>query len=116
MILTLGPGFSVTDKPDPDKSPKAGNLSNKPLYSFELIFPSGLKKEFLFFNAFEKRTWLMAFESLLGSFDFDQEYELLNEVEEIEGEVAYKGFSLETGESVVISILPKRADLNTPEF
>ena len=51
----------------------------------------------------------------MGSFDFESEYELLNEVQEIPGEISYKGFSLTTGESLVLSVLPKRPDSSLSE-
>lgn len=75
------------------------------------MLPSGLKKEFLFFDSFEKHAWLTALSSVIDDFDFDSEYEILNEVEEIPGETSFKSFSVITGEPLVFSILPRRPHL-----
>ncbi len=71
MIVRLRPGFEVIDKEESEISPKSGVHCNQHLWSFELVFPSGSKKELFFVDYFEKRLWIKAINSILAYDAFD---------------------------------------------
>ena len=73
MIIPLLPGFVIDDHSDPPMISKEDGES-RPLYSFDLIFPSGVKKGFLFFVPAEKRLWVAALTAIIGGFDYDVQY------------------------------------------
>ena len=50
MIISLFSGFFLVDKQESELSIKSKDHTDQKLYSFELVFPNGFKKEFLFFS------------------------------------------------------------------
>lgn len=44
MIISLFSGFFLVNKQESELSLKSQNSENQKLYSFELVFPNGLKK------------------------------------------------------------------------
>ena len=74
MIISLFSGFFLVDKQESELSPKSQHLSDKKLFSFELVFPNGLKKEFLFFDKKEHSQWFNALEEILPPFSISDHY------------------------------------------